>query len=114
MNYSNKEICAVYSIPIIHSSFYCMLLFFLVFYYINFTIPPTGKIDNADSGIVETSTNANVIYVDQEPDWGEILVYEALFSGSDKKAVATRMYFKALDPGVEMDGDFFSAATGRL
>ena len=73
-----------------------------------------GKIDNADSGVVETATNANVIYVDQEPDWGEVTVYEALFSGNEKEAVATRMYFKALDPSVEMDADFFSAATDAV
>lgn len=73
-----------------------------------------GKIDTADAGVVETATNANVIYVDQEPDWGEVTVYEALFSGNDKEAVATRMYFKALDPSVEMDPDFFSAATDAV
>lgn len=73
-----------------------------------------GKIDTADAGIVETATNANVIYVDQEPDWGEVTVYEALFSGNEKEAVATRMYFKALDPSVEMDPDFFSAATDAV
>lgn len=73
-----------------------------------------GKIDNADSGVVETATNANVIYVDQEPDWGEVTVYEALFSGNGKEAVATRMYFKALDPSVEMDADLFSAATDAV
>lgn len=73
-----------------------------------------GKIDNADAGIVETATNANVIYVDQEPDWGEVTVYEALFSGNEKEAVATRMYFKALDPSVEMDADLFSAATDAV
>ena len=73
-----------------------------------------GKIDTADAGVVETATNANVIYVDQEPDWGEVTVYEALFSGNEKEAVATRMYFKALDPSIEMDADFFSAATDAV
>lgn len=73
-----------------------------------------GKIDTADAGVVETATNANVIYVDQEPDWGEVTVYEALFSGNEKEAVATRMYFKALDPSVEMDADLFSEATDAV
>jgi ATP-binding cassette subfamily F protein uup len=73
-----------------------------------------GKIDNADSGTVETATGANVIYVDQEPDWGEVTVYEALFSGTSKEAIATRMYMKALNPNIEMDGDEFSAATDAV
>jgi ATP-binding cassette subfamily F protein uup len=73
-----------------------------------------GKIDNADSGTVETASGANVIYVDQEPDWGEVKVYEALFSGTSDQAKATRMYMKALDPSIEMDGDAFSAATDAI
>ena len=73
-----------------------------------------AKIENADSGSVETATNANVIYVDQEPDWGDIFVYEALFSGTDKKADSTRRYFKALDPSAEMDADAFTDATDAM
>ena len=73
-----------------------------------------AKIESADSGTIETATNANVIYVDQEPDWGDVKVYEALFSGTTEQAVATRMYFKALDPSVEMDGDEFSLATDAV
>ena len=73
-----------------------------------------AKIENADSGSIETATNANVIYVDQEPDWGNIYVYEALFSGTDNKADSTRKYFKALDPSVEMDADAFTDATDAM
>ncbi len=73
-----------------------------------------AKIESADSGSVETATNANVIYVDQEPDWGDVQVYEALFSGPSEQAIATRAYFKALDPSAEMDGDAFTDATDKV
>ena len=73
-----------------------------------------AKIESADAGSIETATNANVIYVDQEPDWGDVQVYEALFAGSSKAAAATRAYFKALDPSAEMDGDEFAAATDAV
>ena len=43
-----------------------------------------AKIDAADAGSVETATNANVIYVDQEPAWAPSLsAYEALFGDID-------------------------------
>jgi ABC-type branched-subunit amino acid transport system ATPase component len=73
-----------------------------------------AKIESADAGSIETATNANVIYVDQEPDWGDVQVYEALFAGPSKAAVATRAYFKALDPSADMDGDEFAAATDAV
>ena len=38
-------------------------------------------IETADAGTVHTQKLCNVVYVDQEPDWGDHLVYEALFDG---------------------------------
>lgn len=58
-----------------------------------------AKIDSADSGKIELAQNTNVIYVDQEPDWSsDLKVYQALFSGNSPAAIATRMYYQALDP----------------
>lgn len=71
-------------------------------------------IDKADSGSVEVASNANVIYVDQEPDWGDITVYTALFAGDDPKARATRQYFEVLAMDADMDADAFSRATDAM
>jgi ATPase subunit of ABC transporter with duplicated ATPase domains len=73
-------------------------------------------VDTADSGTIETATNANVIYVEQEPDWGDVFVYEALFEGDSAEAKATRRYFAALDPekADNMDADEFSDATDAV
>ena len=70
-------------------------------------------IDKADKGTVELASQANVIYVDQEPDWGNITVYNALFSGISAQAKATRYYCEVLAQ-VEMDGDDFSKATDQM
>ena len=51
-------------------------------------------IDKPDEGTVEMAIGANVVYVEQEPDWGDIPVYEAVFRGDSDRARATRMYFK--------------------
>ena len=56
-----------------------------------------------DKGNIEYASNSNVVYVDQEPDWKNIMVYEALFSGNSPEAIATRMYMKSMEPGVEDD-----------
>ena len=56
-----------------------------------------------DKGNIEYASNSNVVYVDQEPDWKNMLVYEALFSGSSPEAIATRMYMKSMEPGIEDD-----------
>ena len=50
-----------------------------------------AKIDSPDSGEVESGKLCNVVYVDQEPNWGNIQVYEALFAGTTDQAKATRM-----------------------
>ena len=75
-----------------------------------------AKIDTPDSGTVEvTNKNCNVVYVDQEPDWKDIPVYEALFEGASKHAKANRMYFLALDPSaVDEDGNKFAQATDAM
>eukprot|EP01038_Epipyxis_sp_PR26KG_P007928 gene7928-10761_t len=73
-----------------------------------------AKIDSADSGMVEFASNCNVIYVDQEPEWGNIKVFEALFSGSNPEAKASRLYYNALTPDKEMDNDEFSLATDAM
>ena len=75
-----------------------------------------AKIDSADSGIVETASNSNVVYVDQEPDWGSIAVFEALFFGSSPQAVATREYFTLLKPRdvANLDDNAFADATDKM
>ena len=75
-----------------------------------------AKVDSADSGLVEAASNSNVVYVDQEPDWGSIMVYEALFNGNSPQAVATRLYCKLLDPK-ESDGfddNHFAEVTDKM
>ena len=38
-------------------------------------------LDDADSGLVESSSACNIVYVDQEPDWPDNLpAYAALFA----------------------------------
>jgi len=72
-----------------------------------------AKIDAADAGSVETATNANVIYVDQEPAWAPSLsAYEALFGGVSAEAKATRLYFAALAP--EADESLLAPATDMV
>lgn len=55
-----------------------------------------------------------MVYVDQEPDWGAIPVYEALFRGNSPQATATRLYYQCLDPSIELDGDKFADATDAV
>lgn len=73
-----------------------------------------GKIDSADAGTIETSSNTNVIYVDQEPDWKGISVYEALFGGTDLVAKSVRDYYRCMDPAGEMDNDEFAKVTDDM
>lgn len=71
-------------------------------------------LENPDTGTVETASNTNVIYVDQEPSWGNIKVYEALYSGNTPQADATRRYSKVLDPEKELDDEEFVKATDAM
>jgi len=74
-----------------------------------------AQIDAADSGLVEVASNSNVVYVDQEPDWGSILVFEALFTGDSLQATATRDYFRLLDPSAtSIDDDIFSKISDKM
>lgn len=73
-----------------------------------------GKVDSPDSGTIETASNTNVIYVDQEPDWKGINVYEALFSGPSEEAKAVRDYYRLMDPNGSMDDDEFAKVTDDL
>jgi ATP-binding cassette subfamily F protein uup len=72
-----------------------------------------SKNEPFDAGKVETASNANVIYVDQEPDWGEIMVYEALFEGTTMEAVTNRKYYSLLS-NEEMDNDDFTRITDEM
>ena len=65
-----------------------------------------AKLDTPDSGAIEvTNKNCNVVYVDQEPGWKDIPVYEALFEGTSDQAKANRLYFNSLDPSKSDDDD---------
>jgi len=72
-----------------------------------------AKIESPDSGEVDTAKFCNVIYVDQEPNWKNLKVFEALYSGNSDQAKATRAYFAALDPTLPGDasGDQLAKAT---
>ena len=63
-----------------------------------YTIIGLAKLETPDSGEIDSAKMCNIIYVDQEPEWGKISVYEALFSGTSDQAQATRQYFTSLDP----------------
>ncbi len=71
-------------------------------------------IDSADSGRVEVATNTKVIYVDQEPDWGSIAVYEALFGGSALSAITNRKYFELTKDDASMNMDAFSKVSDDM
>ena len=71
-------------------------------------------IESADSGKIEAAANSNVIYVDQEPDWGDILVYEALFSGASAAAVSTRKYYALMQDDSSFDNDKFTRVTDLM
>jgi ATPase subunit of ABC transporter with duplicated ATPase domains len=73
-----------------------------------------AKKDTADKGIIETASNTNVVYVDQEPDWGNRLVYEALFGGDSPQAIAVRMYMKATGPFATGDDNELADALDRM
>lgn len=55
-------------------------------------------IESADSGVVESLSNTNIVYVDQEPEWQNMKVYQALFEGPSAAARATRKYYQLIDP----------------
>ena len=71
-------------------------------------------VDSADAGEVERASSARVVFVDQEPRWGEALVYEALFAGNDARCSAVRDYFRATDPAAEVESSAFAAATDAM
>jgi len=73
-----------------------------------------SKLESYDSGTVECATNANVIYVDQEPSWGDLVVYEALFDGSSPPSIANRRYYEVLRDESSIDDDAFSAASDSM
>ena len=73
-----------------------------------------GGIDSADSGRVEVATNTKVIYVDQEPDWGSIAVYEALFGGPQLSATTNRKYFELTKDDASMNMDAFSKVSDDM
>lgn len=70
-----------------------------------------GRVDKPDSGSIETASNCNVIYVDQEPKWTGMAVYEALFEGDSAVSKTLRTYYKVMNPDIELDSDQFMAAS---
>lgn len=73
-----------------------------------------ANLEDPDAGTVETAANSNIIYVDQEPDWDGIKVYEALFEGDSDECKAIRQYFKATQPDKPLDDNAFSEATDAM
>lgn len=60
------------------------------------------------------AANTNVVYVDQEPDWGNRFVYEALFGGESPQAIAVRQYMKAIGPLATGGDNELSDALDRM
>ncbi len=74
-----------------------------------------AKIEAADSGVIESAANSNVIYVDQEPSWAaDSPVFSALFGGEQPQSSATRDYYSVLDPSIDLDDDKFAAVTDGM
>lgn len=73
-----------------------------------------SKLEPYDTGLVETATNTNVIYVDQEPNWGSICVHEALFSGPSNAAATVRKYYNVMKNEDNIDMDAFAAVTDAM
>lgn len=73
-----------------------------------------ARVEKADDGTVEISAKANVVFVEQEPNWKGDQVYEILFGGNSAQAVATRRYFAASAPAPVSTGsggdDYMAAA----
>jgi ATP-binding cassette subfamily F protein uup len=51
--------------------------------------------ERPDAGSVERSKTSNVIFVEQDPNWGDCLVADALFDGSSAADKAIRSFFQA-------------------
>jgi ABC transport system ATP-binding/permease protein len=73
-----------------------------------------AQIDTVDSGRVEAASNANVIYVDQDPNWGDIPVYSALFGGHGKAAEVVKNYYSLMKEGSDFDSSLFSTITDDM
>lgn len=63
-----------------------------------------ARVDAPDAGSVEVMSNANVVFVEQDPKRDESLVYEVLFGESTPRGAAARKYMAAGDPA-EKDPD---------
>jgi ATP-binding cassette subfamily F protein uup len=59
--------------------------------------------ERPDAGTVERSKTANVIFVEQDPNWGDCLVTDALFDGNTPADKAIRSFFQAQHGGVPED-----------
>lgn len=73
-----------------------------------------SKIESIDSGTIESASNANIIYVDQEPDWGNISVFQALFAGTDLASTTNQKYFALLKDEENMDTDELAKITDAM
>ena len=69
-------------------------------------------LETADAGTVEIMSGANVVFLEQEPQWRNIKVYEALFEGSSPAAIATRRYCSLLDPTTGNAGTGINSSAG--
>jgi ATP-binding cassette subfamily F protein uup len=73
-----------------------------------------ARTEQADSGTVETLSNTNVVFVEQDREWGDKSVYEALYDGSSVQAAAARAYTLALMPENMEDIDMLTKATDLM
>jgi ATPase subunit of ABC transporter with duplicated ATPase domains len=71
-------------------------------------------IESPDSGSVESATGSSVVYVEQDPIWKDICVYEGLFSGPSAAAVATRKYYALMQNESDFDSDGFAKISDQM
>ena len=69
----------------------------------------------ADSGNIESPSNTNVVYVEQDRHWpSATCVYEAIFADKTKRAAAVRRFVSLSSPAyVSVDGEDPDAALLR-
>ncbi len=71
-------------------------------------------VESADSGTVESLSNTNIVFVEQDPKWDNSLVYEMIFSAPTEEAFAVRKYMNAMNPLLDYDDDSLVDAADRM
>ena len=59
-----------------------------------------AKMIQPDSGTIESLSNLNIIFVEQDSKWENELVYEALYGNDSPQSIASKKYMAAMNPAV--------------